>query len=120
VLAESFACLVKLATFSAGECLHDLSGEQASGVKSDTLVHQLKQYVFSLLADGHKVPDLDHDFTTGQVCSRAFVRRPQFSSPREDQLALYYQLALPWRIDNGDLQHWLCSFTGDEGKTRTR
>ncbi|HWC19294.1 MAG TPA: hypothetical protein VG498_19945 [Terriglobales bacterium] len=74
---------------SAGEVLQYLFSKNATSAKLDTLVHQRKQHVLSLLTDGYHVFHLDHEFTVVKVRSGLLTGPDQLSGPWCNELALY-------------------------------
>lgn len=89
----------------ASELLQHLLREHAAAAEPDPLIDQVKQDVFSLLADHGQVAHVDDELTVAQVHSGPVARGLQFSRPRRNELALDNQSPLIPTFENRDPQH---------------
>jgi hypothetical protein len=68
-LKRSSYLLSMVPTSSPCKLLRNSLGKQSIAAEHDSVVHQLKQHVFSLMVDGHQVSDIDNEFAATKLGS---------------------------------------------------
>src|SRR6266436_4975453 len=100
--------LLNISANHAGEPFQNLLREHTGGAETCSFLHQLQEYVFSVLGDGSQALQINHKLTAIQICCRLLPHAPQQGRPWSDELALDHQPAVTRGVENGDLRHCFC------------
>jgi hypothetical protein len=95
----------QLAVALPPKSLEHVAGKNAGASKLRSLLHQVENRAFSLVADDRQGAHIDHQFASLEPSPRLCPGRAKLIDPGTAQLSFDHQLALGRSLDDGYLEH---------------